>query len=1460
MGNEKVKGSATPYAGYRYQSLHGVRVLVDWLNAPATLTRVRFECDDKAIGPRGLDDIIAEQPDGRMTYTQVKYTPPEAAQGCILSWDWLLDPDGQGKKPKSFVQKWAQALKRIPAALLSEAALVTNRTPDREVEACLVGEHLQFDQAPLAVQAKLVAQLGSAGEARNFLQTLKIRHSHKAFLNLEATLTERLQRMGFQDAGISRLLRRSQDWGTFKHDPPPDGWITLDTIRSTLSLAHPEPLPQDFLVPDGYEPPNLVFHEEMMERVRSSPGGVITLAGPPGRGKSTYISFLSDDLTGQQVPVVRHHYYLSLTDRSVDRLWPSRIARSLLSQIEHVTRDRLAGTVNIDKPELLAEVLEACGAAYEPDGLPFVVIIDGLDHVWRDNQGDKTPLDDLFRQLLPLPKNVVLIVGTQPVADDRLPDRFVVSSPRTDWQILPPMSGDAVYAYVMKQVRAGRWEVRTDFEQAQLARSANALRELTGGHPLHVIYSIEELLGRTRHPNEHDIRELAECPGDDIRAYYRVLWNKLSYAQRDVLHLMSALIFRWPSQAFAEMSGNTDSSRLSLDGVRHLLFETGLGLQPFHESLVVFVKEDGEHSERVAALLPRACEWLKSSAPKRLQSTWLWLVEAQLGNDQPLREGLTRDWLLDRVADGYPLATLVRMLTRAEKTAFDQRAFAEAYRHRALKMRLLNGPEDQVGEPSRLLRVSWALSPEGSLSEEAFVSWHELRTTVLPWFALALQERGSGAQARAVCGHAVDRWNSETRLRGERTTKEWRRAQLILERAILQTDSIHNSQPLAERFDGMSSWSGSILCDLLRASGSVSLIMDLWRSSRDPGKLRLLEDVAVQVAALNGADIRAWEDFAAFEHSALASILASIRGSPFRSMCWSSFPVDFDRSLDIDVRRVMLVTLVRRWFFQSVSVALYAEEKFSWLKAPEFPNREHLAGYLDALQEFAEDVADRLRRNIPVSFGEIFNTFDEIPEPPRDHYHQRWTFDDFCYAMLHVAVDLHLLCSTLGGPRHIDLASLREAENSPWFPISKLPEFALSHGQRVFARDLVRHVVEEQSQRATRELQETCTIAQQLLELCEFSLLYGEKDLARGLCRHAWDITIGYEHRKDSTLDEVLTALEYLAEADPKSTRELLRSVAAQIANVKYFTDGKGTRHIPGMASQLLARLDRASLATQYAQQVTQGEWSDAETSLRQVLTTAVEMTPELQALARTGISVEAHGEKPTKDEVFRALAAAVAEHQGVVDDRVGRKSESTGEEDDLSGNLDFEAYKPGDFKQLIQDISDRRGTQGDELSAWFQFWKDRGKMSSLVRHVRPVVLQETNRRFLLHRILDPLLDACLELEGASDDAFDVAVEAQIANGGWLPFFFESSQKSEARLRKVAQRFAPRADEFIAKSAKNWLVTGGESTELLVPGAKLVFLLVELGRVDEAVELATSMAKSVVADTSGLVLPQPAWA
>ena len=76
------------------------------------------------------------------------------------------------------------------------------------------------------------------------------------------------------------------------------------------------------------------------------------------------------------------------------------------------------------KPEQCVEWLASCGQYYASQNVPFVVIIDGLDHVWRERRSIEE-LTLLFEILLPPPENVIVIVGTQRVSSEQLSARLL---------------------------------------------------------------------------------------------------------------------------------------------------------------------------------------------------------------------------------------------------------------------------------------------------------------------------------------------------------------------------------------------------------------------------------------------------------------------------------------------------------------------------------------------------------------------------------------------------------------------------------------------------------------------------------------------------------------------------------------------------------------------------------------------------------------------------------------------------------------------------------------------------------------------------------------------------------------------------------------------------------------------------------------------------------------------------
>ncbi|MFX5157679.1 hypothetical protein ABTC76_19925, partial [Acinetobacter baumannii] len=98
------------------------------------------------------------------------------------------------------------------------------------------------------------------------------------------------------------------------------------------------------------------------------------------------------------------------------------------------------------------------------------------------------------------------------------------------------------------------------------------------------------------------------------------------------------------------------------------------------------------------------------------------------------------------------------------------------------------------------------------------------------------------------------------------------------------------------------------------------------------------------------------------------------------------------------------------------------------------------------------------------------------------------------------------------------------------------------------------------------------------LQLCGIALAHGLEASARELCKQTWELTTGYGHRKDPTLNNTVDAIDFLAEVAPDDARRLLSRISPQIQHVLDFTDGKGTRHVLAAADRLLAKLCPAAL------------------------------------------------------------------------------------------------------------------------------------------------------------------------------------------------------------------------------------------------------------------------------------------
>lgn len=1460
--SEDIKNTAITAAGYIYQNRQGLRVLCDWLDAPARYTRVKFECDDEAIAPMGLDDIVVERADTLIDLQQVKFTPnPDAHSLC---WEWMLEKSGKTERSRSMLRKWFDAYKALDSARVGVFSLTTNRRPDADIEACLAGSKISFAKIPEPRRSQVIAELGDEENCEAFFSRLSILHSDKGFEILEQEVDARLRKHGTLE-GIATLKNVALNWATRRNFPPPDGWITLEQVRTIVRSMPSQPLPEDFVVPLGYEVPDETFDQEFVRDAVAAAGKTIVLTGPPGRGKSTYLSALCDKLADQNIPTVRHHYFLSTTERGRDRVNSYVVEQSIAAQVERFYPDVQAPAGD------LRALLVACASHYKTLGKPFVLVLDGLDHVWRINAADKRPLDDVFSQVIPCPDNMVLLVGTQPVDDVQLPIDLLAVAPKDEWRTLPAMSENAVLSYLSKAVQEGR--ITTGFASGdeagrQLQEAATAVCARTNGHPLHVIYATSELEHAGRSLSKWDVERLKGDLSKDAKFYYASLWEGLPPSLKDTLRLICALSFFWPRAAFREIAAGVGAAEPDVAKVEHLLHSSAAGLKVFHESLAVFVRATPGYLDRVNELMPAVARWLENSAPTSLRVNWLWTVQARLGAPKNLISGLTRDWIMLRLEEGYPESLFETLLSDALVAALDTDEFAEAYRLEHLRTRMVGGSQYQMqnDDMARLISFTLTLTPDEGVVREAVASRHEADILRVAALGLALHARGDMVVAETCGEDAFRRFRGLSRFSSRYESNAGSDEFKFLLDAFSRLGVIGATSTALTKLvsdNGPVVWLPRVR--ILIEEGNLDDLM-VTAAALEPGESKsVISDACIRAAATAGVDIAERDDFSELARTPLVAAMEVTRTRVSKPLT-EPIPIEWLKG-DYYERKEDLATLAHHWFFSAVHLSLcmaaQGHTAFEFVRAPSYENRENISDFLDALSAAAAQVAHHWWRGEFVDFHELYELLKPVEfRRFRQSHDASSATEDFRSALHRIACDIRLGSILLDHFNEVALTeeTMEIAGQCAWFDsLSFRTQYAVGLLTRMSDEAAAAFV---QSQRALLDAeirQETSVHLQTPLQLCAIALTHGLNTNARELCKQTWELTTGYAHRKDPTLNNTIDAIGYLVDNAPDDARRLLGLIAPQIHHILNYTDGSGTRHVLAAADRLLAKLKPSALVVKYEEHIHAGDWSEAENSLRAFVAQGVKEGWPLDALMRTGLHPEiqdvlkrlAQVDSSSATERLRSLREHAGWDVGVLErsDPPGSDSESK----PYSG--DVKTFSPEQLDDLLNSLSTSYNEQTKLLRVWYQHWDQASQGKRLLAALDGLLLSDDGRSKGVLVLSDLAFQTRRKLSGAKA-AWKYLVQAHIHNGAWSGFA-ENEEKTCRRLDLVVQHYPRRCDEFVA--ATTYGMFGDPEPPRVAPTEVMVYFYARQQRIAEAVKFAETMVNCVIEDTRTLPLERPRW-
>ncbi|HIF26250.1 MAG TPA: hypothetical protein EYQ41_08830 [Micavibrio sp.] len=1423
---QQLNRSGIRRSGDDYQDLFALDIIIDWLEHPDRYQWIRLEAGDFA---GSLDDVTALRSDSAFIARQIKWTSDTDSHQ--VSWDWILNKDPDKPRQKSLLEKWSESFFALcQSHECHEAALYTNRQLEESFMRLLDGNGLMdFDSLNSDIKSNIIGQIGSEDNLKKFLAAFHFYADNPDHNIKREGLFRRFQNLGGDQQGFSNLLDNVREWAKLK-----DIHITLENIRHAAQWSVLEDIHQGFHIPESYVRPDADFHQTFRQRLLSDKEPLTVLNGAPGVGKSTYLSYLKKELEDEKIPVIRHHYYLSQDDTG-DRYSWSVVSQSLMSQIQQNHEAVLGRLGNQNpSPKNIRAWLEQCGGEYKNDNKPFIVIIDGLDHVYRDRR-TADPLLGIVDNLLPVPDNVVLILGTREVDDIHFPRRLLEIAPKNQWIDLPFMNENAVRQWV--DFHAIQIGVPEDAQQRdyRLNTVSDALFQKSNGYPLHLTYTLQALLESGKAINDANISALPACPDNDIKQYYDTLMDTLDESGRVMLHILCACGFKWPDGALSECLsgdkyGTVSSIRETEDKVHHLLRLDRMGLSVYHVSLEEYVCSLSDHDVIVKQAYPLVITWLENKAPELWRWSYLWIIKYKNGETEPLINGPTEEWLADAFLKGYPLYQIQDILERAAWAALDRDNIvrtlhlglmddyarsADDYQTQGLQRLLFCQLQESWSDPdlkTRLLSEPYVLSDEElALCAETFSQLDQIENVRV--FKDFFESEFFAPRPAGPLGREQDRWDDINYL------------DII---ASLKLDDASKLLDWVRQYDENLRDYTNYLQRLVSLNAAGTL-QNLAKSDLKPEEALITARSLNNFAGRQAIQISNWDLCDEIKKAPLIQVRSFVEG--VRNGCPFFTKLDteiFDQShYKLYGPQPKMTGFYHAVFFSSLALHLHAEGEFEdvWLRNLNVHNWVCVA--CEQLADAAKDAAKKIKKGDIPDAAWLYAQLEKI-EVPRDIHHsiegKYCTY--FQWALIDISYDLEML----SGKASMQADDVQSIIHSKHFRKELwLDNLIDLRAGGFFHEDALKWFCEQEELELFQTIKQFNERYEDFMRLAQICTLHGQSDLSKKYAILAVQDALAVNFHKDTFLFGLSDIILDCAKSGVAETKGWLIKLGDFIDQVTECTDGDETDHVQLDFGEALLHIQPEKFPAFYRRYLDEHEWYRSDNLLSR-------------------FKSEVNLEDPLNTAIIKTFFKRNDREYSSYDNYNKIETEP----------LDFSAYPPERLEDFLNELDrQNRIFNRDFFQGWFDHWSAQaGQKPKMLQAMQEIAEKDTSLPFRTGIFNNLMLRIALDVSGKTA-AYKILPHAHMEDFGWS--MHGTQEEAEARFQLIAKHWPEKWLDFIKDTALSRKAYSRDGHPPVIGLSRLVQYLLIMGKKDAVIEIGNMLVDFTLERSKNMNFPASPW-
>jgi len=1429
-------------SGFDYQDFWALKLCGEWLLNPEKYKWMRIEANPTEDQAFYLDDIVLVDNQNLYHLHQAKFKTDNQYR-----WDWndfLKKRKGKNGELPSLFMKWATSIHNLGEENIKKVALVTNGNVSNDLKEYLTNQKIDIYKIKTANPERyelIKNEIGEGEFIETFFSKFEIIFENLTIEHVENKIEEFFNdKLNVTKAGFDSLYRALKREARESYTNN----LTIDQIEKWCEFDKPKPLNEKFEVPSDFQFFDETTHENILQDLQNSDGGIKVIYGKPGTGKSVYLSWLSEYLKKKLV-IIKHHYHINPADTSsFERLNSERVIEAIKAQFKSLDYKKYLGELaNKNSREIpLRDFICSVAQTLSKNNKNFVIIIDGLDHVVREK--DVHELKEFLDEVFYPQKGLWIFFGMQPqIKNENILQPIFGKCSEKDWIEIQGLKENAVFELVKKNITA----LNLPEDQNIFKALANKLYEITEGNPLHLRYTLIQLKNRldNRLVTEYECRDLIPY-GKNIERYYESLWNTLKEEIKSFLLTFISVDFQFTRRQFIGCIASFDYSSTTVSqnfkNVEHLIaYNLREKIRIYHNSFRIFLNEQKEWEEQKQIIKKKVKEWIENSQHENLKWAELRKLEYELKNDGPILE-IDREWLIDSISHPRNPSQIESQLELASRAAFDKNDFAKSLKNSHLHTYYKNA-QDFVEEAARLI---WIESVKANPDFICELILSELPSDVLVVVADIANQSGKAYLIDEIIDILQERLHHQ----------EYRTRQIPL-----ATEAIIKVIPYDRTYEAKRIHKYTIQFRDLEISSMLFkfyveqlLCLDQRTKINELLEFDLIEDerkAILESCIRHDLKQRASEFTRIVErktnNSFLEQVYLILQGKNLSALPELPNYDDFPSTIpEHGSERDKWAANFHKFFFIGIIYGLSGkQEKIEeWISTSpsSWPSQATTALFKSTL-----NIANTIQKENKIYYEDIFNelkTLSDLKWPEdRDRLEFKFALKNALTNILELIV---LIKYFLNDSAIIDEENYKKIISSPFFLQNDVFELVLKLKRTILEEGVYNIILSERNNSLKNTINYFPDRSEEYAKLSSISRLYQDNETAKDSLAKAANNFLGYGYRKDTYLFDVLEAIEFCAEAgiEVQKKEDWIQRIIPLITNVGEYTDGAETNHLPNYLADFLSKDNKNLLFKFYFDQANKEELYPAQELFKYVIRSldfVKDIEIPLATTALDKVSLEELREKAKISIGAQTSLGIIHEYLGKV---IYKDEDYISSSDFKDEKINYAEVTPGKLDEYLKKLKTKWDFE-KYITGWTKHWLDQADKQKIYNLIKSIVFKNNNIQSISGDILDILYPLAYEFENS--EAFKFLCYAQINDHGWARYFTHK-EKAEKRWDFVKERYPYRHLEFF-KSSINYGV----------PLSRAVDFFIRFDDLDKAVtitEASIEFSEKLMAD---LNLRPPDW-